>query len=90
MSLLRSNQGPCNDLERIEKSALYTFLYEKRCAANLQDRPGRIINSFRQRASQAAGAAPTLRCGPAGDSAPRLRLKAAGMAERFPFGFATI
>ena len=34
-------------------------------------------------ASQAAGAAPTLRYGPAGDSAPRLRLKGAGMAERF-------
>ena len=38
------------------------------------------------RPRQAAGAAPTLRYGPAGDSAPRLRLKAAGMAERFPFG----
>ena len=37
-------------------------------------------------ASQAAGATPTLRYGPTGDSAPRLRLKAAGMAERFPFG----
>ena len=36
----------------------------------------------RRGASQAAGAAPTLRYGPAGDSAP-LRLKAAGMAERF-------
>ena len=32
-----------------------------------------------------AGAAPTLRYGPTGDSAPRLRLKAAGMTERFPF-----
>ena len=30
--------------------------------------------------------APTLRYGPAGDSAPQLRLKAAGMAERLPFG----
>ena len=44
-------------------------------------------DSLRQGASQAAGAAPTLRYGPAGDRAPRLRLKAAGMAERFPFGF---
>ena len=35
-------------------------------------------DSLRQGASQAAGAAPTLRYGPAGDSAPRLRLKAAG------------
>ena len=26
------------------------------------------------------------RYGPAGDSAPQLRLKAAGMTERFPFG----
>ena len=43
-------------------------------------------DSLRQGASQAAGAAPTLRYGPAGDSAPRLRLKAAGMAERFLFG----
>ena len=32
-------------------------------------------DSLRQGASQAAGAAPTLRYGPAGDSAPRLRLK---------------
>ena len=43
-------------------------------------------DSLRQGASQAAGAAPTLRYGPTGDSAPRLRLKAAGMTERFPFG----
>ena len=43
-------------------------------------------DSQRREASQAAGAAPTLRYGPAGDSAPRLRLKASGMAERFPFG----
>ena len=48
-------------------------------------------DSLRREASQAAhssGAAPTLRYGPAGDSAPRLRLKASGMAERLPFGFA--
>ena len=31
-------------------------------------------------------AAPTLRYGPTGDSAPRLRLKGAGMAERFLSG----
>ena len=30
-----------------------------------------------------------LRYGPAGDSAPRLRLKAPGMTERFPFGPST-
>ena len=29
---------------------------------------------------------PDWRYGPAGDSAPQLRLKAAGMTERFPFG----
>ena len=33
-------------------------------------------DSLRRGASQAAGAAPTLRYGPAGDSAPPLRLKA--------------
>ena len=38
-------------------------------------------DSLRQEASQAANAAPTLRYGPAGDSAPRLRLKTTGMAE---------
>ena len=43
-------------------------------------------DSLRQGASQAASAAPTLRYGPAGDSAPRLRLKASSMAERFPSG----
>ena len=35
-------------------------------------------DSLRQGAGQAAGAAPTLRYGPTGDSAPRLRLKASG------------
>ena len=38
-------------------------------------------DSLRPGASQAASAAPTLRYGPAGDSAPQLRLKAAGMTE---------
>ena len=42
-------------------------------------------DSLRREASQAAGAAPTLRYGLTGDSAPRLRLKASGMAERLPF-----
>ena len=41
-------------------------------------------DSLRREASQAAGAAPTLRYGPAGDSAPRLRLKAfLVLTERF-------
>ena len=52
----------------------------------LQARPGGIRDSLRRGASQAADAAPTLRYGPTGDSASRLRLKAAGMTERFPFG----
>ena len=44
-------------------------------------------DSLRQGASQAAGVAPTLRYGPAGDSAPRLRLKAAWeRGERPAFG----
>ena len=47
-------------------------------------------DSLRRGASQAASAAPTLRYGPAGDSAPRLRLRRPGMPERFPFGFATM
>ena len=46
-------------------------------------------DSLRRGASQAAGAAPTLRYGPAGDSAPRLRLRRPGMPERFPFGPST-
>ena len=41
-------------------------------------------DSLRQGASQAAGAAPTLRYGPTGDSAPRLRLKAASSVSRAP------
>ena len=65
------------------------FLFEKRCAASLQARPCGIRDSLRREASQAASAAPTLRYGPTGDSAPQLRLKAAGMAERFPFGPST-
>ena len=46
-------------------------------------------DSLRRGASQAASAAPTLRYGPAGDSAPRLRLRRPGMTERFPFGPST-
>ena len=38
-----------------------------------------------EKASQAAGAAPTLRYGPAGDSAPRLRLKASWYGRKAPF-----
>ena len=38
-------------------------------------------SSARKSRSWSAGAAPALRYGPAGDSAPRLRLKASGMAE---------
>ena len=46
-------------------------------------------DSLRPGASQAAGAAPTLRYGPAGDSAPRLRLKRLVWPKRFPFGPST-
>ena len=53
----------------------YAFLFEKCCAVSLQARPGGIRDSLRREASQAAGAAPTLRYGPTGDSAPRLRLR---------------
>ena len=48
-----------------------------------------IAHGIDKGASQAAGAAPTLRYGPAGDSAPRLRLRRPGMPERFPFGPST-
>ena len=44
-------------------------------------------DSLRREASQAAGAAPTLRYGPAGDSAPRLRLGVL-YGRKLPFGFA--
>ena len=67
------------------EGALYTFLCEKRRAASLQARPGGIRDSLRREASQAAGAAPTLRYGPAGDSAPRLRLKAFWYGRKVPF-----
>ena len=70
-----------------EERANYTrFSTRNAVRTSLQDRPGGIRDSLRQGASQAAGAAPTLRYGPAGDSTPRLRLKAASMTERFPFG----
>ena len=54
----------------------------RQTAANRASGPGRTQpktrikppDSLRRGASQAAGAAPTLRYGPAGDSAPRLRL----------------
>ena len=42
-------------------------------------------DSLRREASQAAGVAPTLRYGPAGDSAPRLRLKASWYDRKVPF-----
>ena len=86
-----------------KKGRTKTFLIDKelktkdlrqtaeRRQADRQPKPKiKAPDSLRREASQAAGAAPTLRYGPAGDSAPRLRLKASGMAERFPFGFAAM
>ena len=56
---------------RIKWRAHYTrFSARNAGAASLQARPGGIRDSLRREASQAAGAAPTLRYGPAGDSAP--------------------
>ena len=48
--------------------------------------PGHSLRPERRVGKPLQAAAPTPRYGPAGDSAPRLRLKAAGMTERFPFG----
>ena len=69
-----------------EKAYYIRFSARNAVRPVLQARPGGIRDSLRREASQAAGAAPTLRYGPTGDSAPRLRLKASGMAERLPFG----
>ena len=44
-------------------------------------------DSLRREASQAAGAAPTLRYGPAGDSAPRLRFKGGWYGRKLAFDF---
>ena len=67
--------------------ALYAFLCEKRwygpvckpvqAESEIAYAEGRVKPLAR---------APTLRYGPTGDSVPRLRLKASGMAEREPFG----
>ena len=59
------------------------------CAGLSRTQTKTVRIAYSRAASQAAGAAPTLRYGPAGDRAPRLRLKASGMAERFPFGPST-
>ena len=64
-------------------------MLSKRGNRNGNKTESKTPDSLRREASQAASAAPTLRYGPAGDSAPRLRLKAAGMTERFPFGPST-
>ena len=72
-----------------EKTKTKTFLIGKelktkdlRHTAELRASGGRskpktkALHSLRQGPNQAAGAAPTLRYGPTGDSPPRLRLKA--------------
>ena len=78
---------------RLPSGGCVADLCEKLCAASLQARPGGIRDSLRQGAGQAAGAAPTLRYGPAGDRAPlgcgSRRLKGAtveGLGEAGPFG----
>ena len=65
----------CQPLDKLTLNSVPTR--ERR----LRDRPKtqpktriKAPDSLRREASQAAGAAPTLRYGPAGDSAPRLRL----------------
>ena len=61
------------------------FLCEKRCAVSLQARPGGIRDSLRQGACQAAGAAPTLCYGPAGDSAPSAAAQGGWYDRKVPF-----
>ena len=51
----------------------------------LQARPGGIRDSLRLGASQAAGAAPTLRYGPAGDSAPSAAAQGSWYDRKVPF-----
>ena len=63
------------------KSIASPILMRERGKRNGNKTQPKPPDSLRREASQAAGAAPTLRYGPAGDSAPRLRLKASGMAE---------
>ena len=62
---------------RTTSKAHYTrFLCEKTlCDQSAKPVQAETTDSLRRAASQAAGAAPTLRYGPAGDSAPRLRLR---------------
>ena len=75
-----------NDPEQERECTIPVSLCETACGQSDKPVQAESRDSLRQGASQAAGAAPTLRYGPAGDSAPRLRLKAAGMTERFPSG----
>ena len=86
MVVLASRTGLCSR-SRTKCRAHYTRFYTRNAVRPVcKPVPGGIRDSRSRGASQAAGAAPTLRYGPAGDSAPRLRLKASGMTERFPFG----
>ena len=78
------------ELKRTDNKRLTTYRSGSSKRTDNKNPSPKPPDSLRREASQAAGAAPTLRYGPAGDSAPRLRLKASGMAERFPFGFAAM
>ena len=66
------------------------FLYEKRRAAKVC-KPVQEESEIASAERRVKPLARLLRWryGPAGDSAPQLRLKAAGMTERFPFGPST-
>ena len=83
--VLAARPGLCNDPERRE-GALTSF--SSRNAVRQVCKPAQVESeiAYAERRVKPLAAAPTLRYGPAGDSAPWLRLKAAGMAERFPFG----
>ena len=65
------------ELKKLKTKDLRHTAAERRERNDNKTQP-KTPDSLRQGASQVAGAAPTLRYGPAGDSAPRLRLKAAG------------
>ena len=67
------------------EGALYAFHFVKCCAASLQTSSGGIRDSLRRGAGQAAGAAPTLRYGPAGDSAPSAAAQGGWYDRKVPF-----
>ena len=81
-----ANMGEPKPRSKKRGRTIYVSLRETLCGPVCKPVQAESEASLRRGAGQGAGAAPALRYGPAGDSAPRLRLKAAGMTERFPFG----